>query len=74
MTIQRQTNPSSSNHSYDQRTALDWLAPRWRRDIAQAPTAWQAETIRRAQQLAAERPGSYLARHFEALYGKGGDA
>jgi hypothetical protein len=71
MTMQRQTNTAmSGKHDYSRESALDWIAPRWRADLAQMTPARRAETIALARQRAAERPGSYLAQHLRLLYGE----
>jgi hypothetical protein len=39
-----------------------------RAEFQAQPPALQAETLRRAQRLVAERPKSYLARHWQQIY------
>lgn len=67
MTIQRQTH--SGKHEYDRESALKWIVPRWRADLAQMTPQRRAETIALARQRAAERPRSYLAQYLHLLYG-----
>lgn len=69
MTIQRQT--PTGRHEYDRESALAWLAPRHRAELAQLPPEQRRATIALARQRAAERPRSYLAEHLTKLYGEG---
>lgn len=68
MTIQRQT-PTGGTHGYSREAALEWIAPRWRADLAAMTPERRAETIALAKRRAAERPHSYLAQHLRLLYG-----
>lgn len=60
---------STGRHDFTRETALAWIAPRIRAELAQMPPARRAETIAMARQRAAERPRSYLAQHLTLLYG-----
>lgn len=69
MTIQRQTNISQGRHDFTREAALEWIAPRWRAELAQLTPQQRAATIALARKRAAEHPGSYLARYLRELYG-----
>jgi hypothetical protein len=60
---------SQGRHDFTRESALAWIAPRWRAELAQLSPAQRAQTIALAQQRAAERPRSYLAQHLRTLYG-----
>jgi hypothetical protein len=66
MTTQR---ISQGRHDFTRESALAWIAPRWRADLASMPPERRNQTIALARQRATERPHSYLAQHLTLLYG-----
>lgn len=69
MSRERTAAISQGRHDFTRESALAWIAPRWRADLAQMTDKRRAETIALAKQRAAEHPRSYLAQYLTVLYG-----